>query len=40
MLFREALLAGLALIICYGGNWLLGQCHYDGLSAFGRQRYQ
>ncbi len=26
MLFREALLAGLALIICYGGNWLLGQC--------------
>lgn len=26
MLLKEALLAALALFICYGGNWLLGQC--------------
>jgi PTS system mannose-specific IIC component len=26
MLLKEALLAGLAVFICYGGNWLLGQC--------------
>ena len=26
MLLKEAILAALALFICYGGNWLLGQC--------------
>lgn len=25
-MFREAFLAALAYFICYGGNWLLGQC--------------